>query len=94
MRVYSLYPTLVETRMQEALQAATPDRLPSDRRQFFIDQKETGKVLAPEFPAHIITWLCSTDCDVESGAVIYLRNQPELLARIDWAWGLSMTGNE
>jgi len=87
-RVYSLYPGLVETRMQETLRAATPDRLPPDRRQFFIDQKEAGKVQSPEVPARALLWLCSTHCDLESGAVISLRSQPELLAKIDRALGV------
>jgi NAD(P)-dependent dehydrogenase (short-subunit alcohol dehydrogenase family) len=86
-RVYALYPGLVETRMQETLRAATTDRLPPDRRQFYVDQKETGKVFEPEVPARIMTWLCSADCDMESGAVLNLRSQPELLAKIDRDWG-------
>ena len=86
-RVYSLYPGLVETRMQETLRAATPDQLPPDRRQFFIDQKEAGKVLPPEVPARAIVWLCSPHCDLGSGAVIDLRRQPELLEKIDRVLG-------
>lgn len=84
-RVYSLYLGIVETKMQETLRAATPDRLPPDRRQYFIDQKETGKVQLPEVPARVMVWLCSTHCDLESGAVVSLRSQPELLAKIDRA---------
>jgi 3-oxoacyl-[acyl-carrier protein] reductase len=82
-RVYSLYPGIVETKMQETLRAAAPDRLPPDRRQFFVDQKETGLVLPPEVPARAMVWLCSTHCDLESGAVINLRRQPELREKID-----------
>jgi NAD(P)-dependent dehydrogenase (short-subunit alcohol dehydrogenase family) len=87
-RVYALHPGLVDTRMQETLRAATPDRLPPDRRQFFIDQKETGKVQPPEVPARTLLWLCSPQCDLESGAVINLRTQPELLAKIDRVLGV------
>jgi NAD(P)-dependent dehydrogenase (short-subunit alcohol dehydrogenase family) len=86
-RVYSLYPGLVETRMVETLRAATPDQLPLARRQFFIDQKEAGKVLPPEVPARAMVWLCSTHCDLESGAVIDLRHQPELREKIDRVLG-------
>jgi NAD(P)-dependent dehydrogenase (short-subunit alcohol dehydrogenase family) len=86
-RVYSLYPGLVETRMAETLRAATPDQLPPARRQFFIDQKEAGKVFPPEVPARAMVWLCSTHCDLESGAVIDLRRQPELLEKIDQVLG-------
>jgi NAD(P)-dependent dehydrogenase (short-subunit alcohol dehydrogenase family) len=82
-RVYALHPGLVETRMQETLRTAPPDRLPPDRRQFFVDQKEAGKVQPPEVPARAIAWLCSAQCDVEGGAVISLRKQPELLEKID-----------
>ena len=89
-RIYSLYPALVETRMQEMLRAATPERLPPERRQFYIKQKEMGQVLAPELPARVITWLCSADCDVVSGAVINLQNQPELLAKINRDWDQSI----
>ena len=67
----------------ETLRAATPDRLPPDRRQFFIEQKETGQVQSPEIPARTLLWLCSSYCDAESGAVINLRSQPELRAKID-----------
>jgi NAD(P)-dependent dehydrogenase (short-subunit alcohol dehydrogenase family) len=87
-RVYSLYPGLVETRMQETLRAATPDQLPPDRRQYFIDQKEAGKVLPPEVPARALVWLCSPHCDLESGTVINLRSQPELREKIDRVLGV------
>lgn len=86
-RVYSLHPGLVETQMQETLRAAAPDRLPPDRRQYFIDQKEAGKVQPPEVPARATVWLCSPHCDLESGAVINLRSQPELREKIDRALG-------
>jgi 3-oxoacyl-[acyl-carrier protein] reductase len=86
-RVYALYPGLVETKMLETLCAATPDQLPPDRRQFFIDRKEAGKVLPPEIPARAIVWLCSPHCDLASGTVIDLRRQPELREKIDRALG-------
>ncbi|CAG0931407.1 3-oxoacyl-[acyl-carrier protein] reductase [Thermoflexales bacterium] len=86
-RVYSLHPGLVDTRMQETLRAATPDRLPPDRRKFFIDQKEAGKVQPPEAPARTLVWLCSTHCDLENGAIINLRSRPELQAKIDRVLG-------
>jgi 3-oxoacyl-[acyl-carrier protein] reductase len=82
-RVYSLYPGLVETRMEETLRTATSDQLPPDRRQFFVDQKETGKVWTPEVPARAMVWLCSVHCELESGTVIDLRRQPELREKID-----------
>ncbi len=87
MRVYSLHPGLVETKMQETLRTATPDQLPPERRQFFVDQKEAGQVLTPEVPARAMVWLCSPQCDLENGAVIDLRRQPELLEKIDRALG-------
>ena len=86
-RVYSLYPGLVETRMVETLLTATPDQLLPDRRQFFVDQKTAGKIVPPEVPARAIVWLCSTHCDLESGAVIDLRRQPELQEKINQALG-------
>jgi 3-oxoacyl-[acyl-carrier protein] reductase len=86
-RVYALYPGLVETKMQQSLRAATPDRLPPERRQYFIDQKEAGKVWAPDVPARAMLWLCSSHCDLESGAVINLRSQPELREKIDRTLG-------
>ena len=82
-RVYSLHPGLVETKMLQALRTATPDQLPAERRQFFVDQKEQGRVLTPEVPARAMVWLCSPQCDLENGAVIDLRSQPELLEKID-----------
>lgn len=84
-RVYSLHPGIVETQMQAALRNATPDQLPSERRQFFVDQKELGKVYQPEIPARAIVWLCSPQCDLENGAMIDLRLQPEYLEKIDRA---------
>ena len=84
-RVYSLHPGLVETKMLQALRTATPDQLPAERRQFFVDQKEQGRVLAPEVPARALVWMCSPQCDLENGAVIDLRSQPELLEKIDRA---------
>lgn len=86
-RVYSLHPGLVDTQMQETLRAATPDQLPPDRRQFFVDQKETGKVQSPEVPARTMLWLCSPQCDLENGSVINLRTQPELREKIDRVLG-------
>jgi 3-oxoacyl-[acyl-carrier protein] reductase len=86
-RVYSVYPGLVETRMEETLRTATSDQLLPDRRQFFIDQKEAGKVWLPEVPARAMVWLCSTHCDLESGTVIDLRRQPELREKIDRVLG-------
>ncbi|HTP07842.1 MAG TPA: SDR family oxidoreductase [Anaerolineae bacterium] len=82
-RVYSLHPGLVDTRMQETLRSATPDQLPPDRRQFFVDQKEAGNVQSPEVPARTMLWLCSPQCDLENGSVINLRTQPELREKID-----------
>lgn len=86
-RVYSLHPGMVETRMQETLRAATLDQLPLDRRQFFVEQKAAGKVQPPEVPARTMLWLCSPQCDLESGAVINLRTQPELHEQIDRVLG-------
>ena len=82
-RVYSLHPGMVETRMQETLRSSPPDQLPPDRRQYFITQKEAGKVLPPEVPARTMLWLCSAQCDLENGAVVSLRTQPELREKID-----------
>jgi NAD(P)-dependent dehydrogenase (short-subunit alcohol dehydrogenase family) len=87
-RVYSLYPGLVETKMLETLCAATPDQLPPDRRQFFVDRKEAGKVLPPEVPARAVVWLCSPRCELASGTVVDLRRQPELREQIDRALGV------
>lgn len=85
-RVYSLHPGIVETKMQETLRTATPDQLPPDRRQFFVEQKEAGIVQPPEAPARTMLWLCSPQCDAESGSVINLRTQPELREKIDRWW--------
>ncbi len=82
-RVYSLHPGLVDTKMQETLRASTPDQLPPARRQYFVDQKEQGRVAAPDIPARTMLWLCSPHCDLENGAVVNLRAQPELLEKID-----------
>ena len=84
---YSLHPGIVESRMEEALRSATPDQLPPERRRFIVDQKESGKVLSPDVPARAIVWMASTLCDLENGAVIDLRSQPEYLEKIDWALG-------
>jgi NAD(P)-dependent dehydrogenase (short-subunit alcohol dehydrogenase family) len=87
-RIYSLYPGLVDTRMLETLCAATPDQLPHDRRQFFVDQKEAGKAWPPEVPARAVVWLCSPRCELASGTVVDLRRQPELHEQIDRALGV------
>jgi len=42
-------------------------------------------VLTPEVPARALVWMCSPQCDLENGAVIDLRSQPELLEKIDRA---------
>jgi NAD(P)-dependent dehydrogenase (short-subunit alcohol dehydrogenase family) len=81
-RAYSLHPGIVESKMQETLRGAAPDQLPAERRQFFIDQKESGKVLLPEVPARAVAWLASPECDLENGAVIDLRTQPEYLEKV------------
>ncbi len=86
-RAYALHPGIVETQMQEILRGATPDQLPPERQQFFVDQKAAGKVLDPIVPARAIVWLCSPLCDLDNGAVIDLRTQPELREKIDRALG-------
>jgi 3-oxoacyl-[acyl-carrier protein] reductase len=84
-RVYALHPSLTETRMLEIIHAASDDQLPPERRQFFVEQRAAGKIFPPEVPARVIAWLCSTLCDLDSGAVLDLRRQPEYLAKIDAA---------
>ena len=86
-RVYALHPGLVDTRMQETLRSAPPDRLPPARRQFFVEQKEAGNVQSPEVPARTMLWLCSPQCDLENGAAVSLRSQPELREKIDRVLG-------
>lgn len=80
---YSLHPGIVETQMQDILRNATDDQLPPVRRQFFVDQKESGKVLPPEAPARAIVWLASPLCDLDNGATIDLRSQPDIVEKID-----------
>jgi 3-oxoacyl-[acyl-carrier protein] reductase len=86
-RVYALHPGLVETQMQQTLRTASTNRLPAERRQFFIDQQAAGKVQDPIVPARTIAWLCSTQCDLDNGAVVSLRTQPELQEKIDRVLG-------
>ena len=84
-RAYTLHPGLTETKMQEVLRSATDDQLPPARRQFFIDQQQAGNVFSVDVPARAIAWLASTHCDLENGATIDLRTQPEYIAKIDRA---------
>jgi NAD(P)-dependent dehydrogenase (short-subunit alcohol dehydrogenase family) len=84
-RTYALHPGLVETRMQTILRGTTDDQLPPERRQFFIDQQIAGKVNLPEVPARAIVWLCSPRCDLDNGAVLDLRAQPEMIEKINQA---------
>ena len=84
-RTYSLHPGITESKMQDILRSATPDQLPPERSQFFVDQKRAGKVLDPEVPARAIVWMASTLCDLENGAMIDLRSQPEYVEKIDRA---------
>jgi NAD(P)-dependent dehydrogenase (short-subunit alcohol dehydrogenase family) len=84
-RTYSLHPGIVETQMQDMLRGATDDQLPPARRQFFIDEKTSGKLLLPEVPARAMVWLASPLCDLKNGAVIDLRSQPEVVEKIDRA---------
>ena len=86
-RTYSLHPGITETKMQTTLRGAAPDQLPPERSQFFIDEKEDGKVFDPSVPARAIVWLCSPLCDLRSGAMIDLRSQPEYVERIEQALG-------
>ena len=82
-RTYSLHPGLVETQMQSTLRAATADQLPPKRRQFFLDQQAAGTVFTPDPPARAIVWMASSLCDLENGATIDLRSQPEVVEKID-----------
>lgn len=82
-RAYSLHPGLVETQMQATLREATDNQLPPKRRQFFLDQQAAGTVFTPDVPARAIVWLASSICDLENGATIDLRSQPEVVAKID-----------
>ena len=84
-RAYALRPGLIDTRMQEVLRSTTDDQLPPERRQFFIDQKVAGKVASPDVPARAIVWLCSPQCDLDNGAVLDLRAQPEMIEKINRA---------
>jgi 3-oxoacyl-[acyl-carrier protein] reductase len=82
LRAYSLRPGITETKMQATLRSATPDQLPAARRQFFVDQKESGGVLDPGVPAQAIVWMASALCDLDNGAMIDLRTQPEYVEKI------------
>jgi NAD(P)-dependent dehydrogenase (short-subunit alcohol dehydrogenase family) len=84
-RTYSLHPGITESKMQDTLRGATSNQLPPERSQFFIDEKLSGKVLDPGVPAKAIVWLCSPLCDLNNGAMIDLRSQPEYVDKIDRA---------
>ncbi len=84
-RTYALHPGLIETRMQQTLRGTTDAQLPPERRQFFIDQQAAGKVNSPEVPARAIAWLCSPRCDLDNGAALDLRAQPDYIEKIDRA---------
>jgi NAD(P)-dependent dehydrogenase (short-subunit alcohol dehydrogenase family) len=88
-RAYALHPGITETSMQTALRGASPDQLPPERSQFFIDEKTSGKVFDPSVPAKAIVWLCSPLCDLNNGAMIDLRTQPEYVEKIDRALGIT-----
>ncbi|HEY4721987.1 MAG TPA: SDR family oxidoreductase [Anaerolineae bacterium] len=85
LHTYALHPGLTETKMQAALRSATDDQLPPARRQFFIDQQQAGKIFSTDVPARAIAWLASPRCDLDNGATIDLRTQPEYLEKIDRA---------
>jgi NAD(P)-dependent dehydrogenase (short-subunit alcohol dehydrogenase family) len=85
-RAYTLHPGLTETKMQETLRRATDDQLPPARRQLFIDQQQAGNVFSTDVPARAIAWLASVQCDLDNGATIDLRTQPEYIEKIDRAW--------
>ncbi len=84
-RTYSLHPGITETKMQDTLRGATSDQLPPERSRFFIDEQLNGKVLDPSVPAQAIVWLCSPLCDLDNGAMIDLRSQPEYVEKINQA---------
>ena len=84
-RTYSLRPGIVETRMQQHLRGSTDEQLPPKRRQFFVDQKEAGQGYDPAVPARAIVWMASSLCDLDNGAMIDLRTQPEYVEKIDRA---------
>lgn len=84
-RAYALHPGITETKMQDTLRGASSDQLPPERSQFFIDEKSSGKVFDPSVPAHAIVWLCSPLCDLDNGAMIDLRSQPEVVEKIERA---------
>ena len=84
-RTYALHPGIVDTRMQEVLRGATDDQLPPERRQFFVDEKTSGKAYSPDVPARAIVWLASPRCDLDNGAVIDLRTPPGMIEKIDRA---------
>ncbi|HZY43396.1 MAG TPA: SDR family oxidoreductase [Anaerolineae bacterium] len=84
-RTYSLHPGITESNMQHTLRNATADQLPPERSQFFIDEKISGNVLDPSVPAQAIVWLCSALCDLDNGAMIDLRSQPEYVEKITQA---------
>jgi len=86
-RVYAWYPGLTETRMQEIMRTTTDDQAPAERRRYFLDQQAAGNVLPPEHAARAVVWLCSSMCDLDNGAVVSPRTQPDHARKIDAALG-------
>ncbi len=58
-RVNSVRPGVVDTRMQAHIREASPEDFGAENAEHFRRLKEEGRLLPPEYPARLIVWLCT-----------------------------------
>ncbi len=58
-RVNSVRPGVVDTRMQEHIRAASEADFGAENLDHFRRLKDEGRLLPPEYPARLIVWLCT-----------------------------------
>jgi NAD(P)-dependent dehydrogenase (short-subunit alcohol dehydrogenase family) len=77
----AIYPGVVKTAMVERLLIATPEELPSKRREYFQKLASAGELLEPETVGQVIAWLVSGAGGELNGSILDLQKEAALLER-------------
>ena len=77
----AIYPGVVKTAIVERLLIATPEELPSKRREYFQKLASAGELLEPETVGQVIAWLASGAGGELNGSILDLQKETALLER-------------
>jgi NAD(P)-dependent dehydrogenase (short-subunit alcohol dehydrogenase family) len=80
-QAFAIYPGVVKTAMVERLLTATPEELPSKRREYFQKLATAGELFEPEKVGQVIAWLASGAGGELNGSILDLQKETALLER-------------